>query len=84
MYMGGGGSVLTQHQSRDRIQTVKATLVMGHQADPAHCYKFSFRFAVHNILQYYLGLGEDNKKPGSIPGDTINSKIILKVNDLKR
>jgi hypothetical protein len=31
---------------------------------------FYSRFAVHNILQYYLGTGEDDKNSGSIPGDT--------------
>jgi hypothetical protein len=32
---------------------------------------FYSRFAVHNILQYYFGTGEDEEKSGSIPGDTI-------------
>jgi hypothetical protein len=31
---------------------------------------FYREFAVHNILHYYFGTGEDDKKPGSIPGDT--------------
>jgi hypothetical protein len=37
LYLRGGGSVLTQHQSHDIEMT---TLVMGHQVDSAHCYKF--------------------------------------------
>jgi hypothetical protein len=49
---------------------VNATVTMGHQADPAHCYKFSVIFALHNILQYYFGTRKDGKKSGSIPGDT--------------
>jgi hypothetical protein len=42
-------------------------------SDPAHCYKshFYWRYAVHNILQYYFGTGVDEKKPGLIPGDTV-------------
>ncbi len=58
-------------------QTANATLVTGHQADPALCYKFYFysEYAVHCILQYYFGTGEDNEKPESIPGDTIISDL---------
>jgi hypothetical protein len=44
--------------------------VIGHQANPVHCYKFYGRFTVHNILQYYFGTGEDDIKPGLIPGNT--------------
>jgi hypothetical protein len=72
----GGGSVLTQHQSYDWIRTVNATLMTGHQANPVHCYKFSVRFAVHNILKYYFGTGEDDKKPGLIPGDTVATGVV--------
>jgi hypothetical protein len=27
----------------------------------------------HNILQYYFGTGEDDTKPGLIPGDTLQN-----------
>ncbi len=32
---------------------------------------FYSEFAIHNILQYYFGTGQDDKKPGPIPGDTV-------------
>ncbi len=40
-----------------RKRPVNATLAMGHQADPPHCYNFIFtgEFAGHNILQYFGG-----------------------------
>jgi hypothetical protein len=40
-------------------------------------YNFAEEFAVHNILQYYFGTGEDDEKPGSIPGDTVQTLSIL-------
>jgi hypothetical protein len=52
----GGGGVLTQHQSSDREQMVKATLVTGHQTDQrtaTNCIFYS-RFTVNDILQYYF------------------------------
>jgi hypothetical protein len=54
---------------------VNATLTTGHQANPVHYYKSSVRITVHNILQYYFGTGEDDKKPGLIPGDTVATGV---------
>ncbi len=39
---------------------------------------FFRKFAVHNILQYYFGTGQDDKKPGSIPSETIIVKDMNK------
>jgi hypothetical protein len=53
-----------QHNPRDGSSGQPGPLLQFH----------SYRdFAVHNILQYYFGTGEDDKKPGLITGDTINS-----------
>jgi hypothetical protein len=73
MYGGGGGSVLTQHQSHNRIRTVNAILVTGHQADPVHCYKFHILQQICSPQYFTILFGtlEDDKKPGSIWGDTI-------------
>ncbi len=43
---------------------------------------FYSEFAVHNILQYYSVTGEDDKLPGSIPGDTMAIGL-TEVADLK-
>jgi hypothetical protein len=39
------------------------THIMGHLADPVHYYisYFTDQFAVHNILPYYFGTGEDEE-----------------------
>jgi hypothetical protein len=49
---------------------------MDGQRDIATNFIFYSKFSVHNILQYYFGKREDDKKPGSIPSDT---NILLKV-----
>jgi hypothetical protein len=54
---GRGGawfSPNTSHMMQKR--TVNATLRMGHQADPAHCYisYITDEFTVHNIIQHYF------------------------------
>ncbi len=78
---GGGGSVLTQHQSHDMkmdSQAVNATLVMGNQANPAHCYQFhillmNLQYPIfYNII---LGLGKITYSQDQSPGDTIWKKI---------
>ncbi len=50
--------------------TFNATLMKGHQAGPAHYSTINFIFysevAVHNILLYYFGTGDDNNWPGLI------------------
>jgi hypothetical protein len=65
--------------STNTSQTVSATLATGHQADPVHCYKFHIlqQICITNyILNYYLGSGEDDKKPGLIPSNTIRKKTV--------
>jgi hypothetical protein len=52
---------------------VNETLVTGHQANTVHCYKFHIlqQICSTQYLQYYFGTGEDDIKPGSIPGNTM-------------
>ncbi len=73
LYVWGGGSVITQHESHNRKWTVNATFVTSHQADWPTATDFILysRFAVHNILLHYFGTGEDSKTPGLIPSDTL-------------
>ncbi len=55
------GSVLTQNQSRDMETKVNATLLIGHQADPMHCYKFHILQELCSYMLFYniiLGLGK--------------------------
>ncbi len=65
---GGGGSVKTQHQTIDRKQTVNATLNNGSSGRPGALLQLSYF-----TMNLHFGTGEDDKKPGSIPCDTIIS-----------
>ncbi len=70
---GGGGSVLTQHQSSDTETDGQRKTRDGSSYQPGALLQISYftdEFTVHNILQYYFGTGEDDGYPGSIPGDT--------------
>ncbi len=54
---------------------------MGHQADPAHCYNFHILQTNSQYTIFYnniLGAGEDDKKPGSILGDTILNIVVCR------
>jgi hypothetical protein len=39
-------------------------------------FAFHSEFAVHNILQNYIGTGEDDKKPGLILGDNNDLSVL--------
>jgi hypothetical protein len=52
----GGGLVLNQHVSRD-TEMDNATLVMGHQADPVHCYIPTLQTDLQYTIFYNITLG---------------------------
>jgi hypothetical protein len=70
----GGGSALTQHQSRDSETVSQCNIHDRSSGQPGALLQISyFRSNLlytifHNIS---LGLGEDIKKPGLIPGNTV-------------
>jgi hypothetical protein len=58
----GGGSVLTQHQSRDMETDCQCNTHDGSSGPPGTLLQISYfthEFTVHNILQCYFGTGED-------------------------
>jgi hypothetical protein len=60
--VGEGGSVLTQHQSCDMKMDSQCNTHDGSSGQPSALLQISYftdEFAVHNILQYYFGTGED-------------------------
>jgi hypothetical protein len=69
---GGWGahfSPSTCHMMGSGRSTQQPGRVIGPAKRTATNFIFHSRFAVHNILQYYFGTGEDDIQPGSIPGD---------------
>jgi hypothetical protein len=69
LFAWGGGSVLTEHQSRDKEMdrsTRHLQWVIKLTCRTANNFIFYSKFAVHNILQHYFVSGEDDKKPGLV------------------
>jgi hypothetical protein len=61
---GRGGSFLSKHQSHDIEADGQCNTHDGSSGKSGTLLQISYftdKFAVHNILQYYFGTGEDNK-----------------------
>ncbi len=73
----GGGSVLTQHQTRDTETDGQRNPRDGSSGQPCALLEISYftdEFAVCNILQHYFETGDriDDELPGLIPSDTVS------------
>ncbi len=70
MYTYAGGTRFSPNTSHlIRKRTVNATLAMGHQADPAHCYKYLILQTNLQAFEQLLGIS-GLKPPWDSPKET--------------
>jgi hypothetical protein len=78
-FWGGGGSVLTQHQSRDIEKDGQCNTRNGSSGRPSALLEILYITGDQQYVIFYniiLGMGKTTNEPGSIPGDTILSSLL--------